>query len=584
MENNDIKAAKKIPGWVYITGIVALIAVVAIIVMVISSGRPAKRVAGKLAMADRYMTELKYEEAIALYKEVLEIEPKSIEAYSGLFNAYVAIGDEAEANAVIEKMELLLAEEREDATKQKLSKEIARMREKLGNQAEDEKPGILEEEGGSKNTAETIYKSNGLIDKVQEKNEAGQLVKETIYNYVGDVRYINVYDYDSNGWLVKISSFDPSYNLFDVETYDYDSSVRCVKITYYDGSGRIYEYETIDYDEAGGFTKSSGNGDYYEVYDASGYCIKRVDYERMGYGIESTSVKNFERIHEYENDGSGRHIKETFYYNGPYEAYENYYTFEYDSDGRMLKGAKVFDEDYYSYGSVTYVYDSEGRVIKENDTTYEYDSAGRPIKETADFYGSLTVGEYNDNGDVVKRNYYDDAGNVMFWEAYEYDPKGNMILKEFFAPQTLYDAQSHYIKEYDAAGAVIRMTVFDEDGGYTIRDSFDNYESSYDSNGVLISTTEYSGVEEGDFNYLTSETITYYDRSGNVSSREVWEYRDATDSYKRSTHYNTDGSYVVYDYAEYDSWEYGYHEYKDYKDHLPIIKTTYYNSDGSIRK
>lgn len=104
-EDNEIKAKKPIPAWVFITGALEVLAVLFIIFMVFTSSSPEKKVAKKLAGADRYMTELKYEEAVALYNEVLQIDPKNLEAYEGAFKAYTELGKYDEAQSILDKLQ-----------------------------------------------------------------------------------------------------------------------------------------------------------------------------------------------------------------------------------------------------------------------------------------------------------------------------------------------------------------------------------------------------------------------------------------------------------------------------------------------
>ena len=46
---------------------------------------------------------MEYEKALALYKEILEIDPKSVEAYLGMAEVYVAMGEYEEALKVLEE-------------------------------------------------------------------------------------------------------------------------------------------------------------------------------------------------------------------------------------------------------------------------------------------------------------------------------------------------------------------------------------------------------------------------------------------------------------------------------------------------
>ncbi|MCM1059926.1 MAG: tetratricopeptide repeat protein [Eubacterium sp.] len=56
-----------------------------------------------LQLADKYLKEMNYEQAIIEFQKVLEIEPKNVEAYIGLADAYIALGDDNKAIEVLEE-------------------------------------------------------------------------------------------------------------------------------------------------------------------------------------------------------------------------------------------------------------------------------------------------------------------------------------------------------------------------------------------------------------------------------------------------------------------------------------------------
>lgn len=56
-----------------------------------------------LQLADRYLKEMNYEQAIIEFQKILEIEPKNVDAYIGLAEAYVALGDNDRAIEVLEQ-------------------------------------------------------------------------------------------------------------------------------------------------------------------------------------------------------------------------------------------------------------------------------------------------------------------------------------------------------------------------------------------------------------------------------------------------------------------------------------------------
>ena len=59
-----------------------------------------------LAAAERYLSELNYEQAIIEFDKILEVEPKNVDAYLGKAEAYIALGNtEAALSALREGYE-----------------------------------------------------------------------------------------------------------------------------------------------------------------------------------------------------------------------------------------------------------------------------------------------------------------------------------------------------------------------------------------------------------------------------------------------------------------------------------------------
>lgn len=86
-----------------LTALIAVIAVAVLVVAIVSNSGSNKSVAEQLELAKQYLTELNYEAAIAAYEEAIAIEPKCEEAYLGLAEVYVAMGEYDQAIAVLEE-------------------------------------------------------------------------------------------------------------------------------------------------------------------------------------------------------------------------------------------------------------------------------------------------------------------------------------------------------------------------------------------------------------------------------------------------------------------------------------------------
>ena len=72
-------------------------------VVLIACGKTVEeQIAEQMDLGERYLEEMKYEEAIVAFQKVIELDDKNVEAYLGLSQAYVALGDTEQALTVLE--------------------------------------------------------------------------------------------------------------------------------------------------------------------------------------------------------------------------------------------------------------------------------------------------------------------------------------------------------------------------------------------------------------------------------------------------------------------------------------------------
>ena len=83
--------------------IAAVVCIAIAVVVNVTGGNSGKKLTEQLELAEHYMDELKYEKAIAAYEKAIEIDPKCKEAYLGLAEVYIAMGDYEEAVKVLEE-------------------------------------------------------------------------------------------------------------------------------------------------------------------------------------------------------------------------------------------------------------------------------------------------------------------------------------------------------------------------------------------------------------------------------------------------------------------------------------------------
>lgn len=98
-----VKKKKKIPAAVIVIGIVILLLIAAGTAFVVFGGVDMVRSKRQISAGNHYLEDLEYEKAIAAFEEAIEIDPKQTDAYIGLADTYVAMGDYEEALDVLDK-------------------------------------------------------------------------------------------------------------------------------------------------------------------------------------------------------------------------------------------------------------------------------------------------------------------------------------------------------------------------------------------------------------------------------------------------------------------------------------------------
>jgi len=97
-EEKTSKPNKKL--LIIIVAIIA-IALVAALALFVPKSAEAKKLEEYLDLGDKYLNELDYEQAIANYLAVIEIDPKNVDAYLGLADAYIALGEYDKAEDIL---------------------------------------------------------------------------------------------------------------------------------------------------------------------------------------------------------------------------------------------------------------------------------------------------------------------------------------------------------------------------------------------------------------------------------------------------------------------------------------------------
>jgi len=92
-----LKSVLKSKKMIILATIIILLLASIITGAIVSSLANPQKLQQKLVLGEKYLSEMKYEEAIHIFKEVIEIEPRNVQAYLGISEAYMALDEPQEA-------------------------------------------------------------------------------------------------------------------------------------------------------------------------------------------------------------------------------------------------------------------------------------------------------------------------------------------------------------------------------------------------------------------------------------------------------------------------------------------------------
>ena len=429
----EIKAKKKVPVWAIIIGVLVIVAAVVGVVFFMSEGSRSDDVSAKLERAERYMSDLKYEQAIALYNEVLEIEPKNVKAYKGLFDAYMATDNEKKAKRVLSKLEEVI-EESKGNTKEKLSSAAEKMRKELGMGAKEEQSYASNPEGETREVAN--YRNSGTVENVEIYDGTGKIQKKTFYSADGSEKYYDLYEYDEQGRAVKVTSYTPEGSVYDYKVNTYGDNDYCVMSQFYDAYGNMKHVEVYEY---------YGDGTILKVTDcyADGSICMIKEYDTLG------------RLVKVSPDNS-----ETGDINQEY----HYWTYSYDEFGRRTRCEKYYryyhftGTNYDFWGAMEWKYGTTEKPVSGNsyevycssyDYTYEYAEDGSCVE-----YGTITemgegtsIGRFDADGKLIEQRYINTDGTPSYWYSVRYGLKGEPISRINYNKNGSVESEEYYTRE-----------------------------------------------------------------------------------------------------------------------------------------
>ena len=314
----------------------------------------------------RYLDSDEYEKAIVAFETALEIDPKSVDTYIALADAYSAQGQADHALEVLDTAEKAVDDQRLDDKRQEIQK--------------------------------TYTKDEEITDAVQDNKTA--LQKEKNYTRLAELRVfyngtLNItkqYQYDEDGvYPSSIQQINGQGNDdITVYTNSYDNADRLLKQSIRNSSGNTWDSVELTYDDEGHILSEThsyedGYSNVQNALDDQGRIIKQIIEYTSYDGSSSTS----ELIYDYQ--GNQTIIRGD---DGSYQSRD------YDEDGNLVRAD--MNGVYVDY---TYLTDNIVLGSDSNGTEYLYilDSNSSGIETIS--LGEFPVLNYNDMGLLCSAEY-----------------------------------------------------------------------------------------------------------------------------------------------------------------------------------
>ncbi len=334
-------------------GMIAAVIVVIITLLVgINLGNSsAGRLREQLELGQKYLEEMKYEEAVVAFNNAIEIDPMNADAYLGLAEVYIRTGDFDTAYEYAAKGYELTGDER--------------LKEKMD----------MIESGN-------ITASNGW------------LMKESFY-FEGELKSYVTHTYDLQGREKTTALYDGAGHLIDQGDCKYDEQGR-VLIDYSLGWTGWYESYLSklerEYDMEGNLSSCKG-------YDNSGKLMSEEEYDGTGRHLakQYDDSGNLTAYQEYENNAEGK-VVSCKWYDGSGNLV-SYYENEWDAEGKEISCKW---------------YDGSGNLTSYSENEYDA-AGRRSGYKTYDGFGNLQSyheDEYDAEGRHIGEKDYDSSGNL----------------------------------------------------------------------------------------------------------------------------------------------------------------------------
>ena len=458
------------------------------ILAVLSASKGAAESADKhIDLGNKYLIELSYDKAVIEFNKAIEIEPRNADAYLGLAEAYIGLGDEDKA---VDALKLGYENTGDERIKKKLD-ELLGVTEETSVTAALEttttKPADISENGtfidemvdiyvpiafyygseGLDNEYQNGYVENIYTNRGYEINMSSQQADSCHISYKisdelpfeaggdcdgpvdisffknNDSIYLSFnLDNDNNDQgsypHPEETIYDKDGNIIKRAENEYDSENKLVKCTVYNSDNKVIKVKELIYDENGLLNRIMQNdtllSEYF--YDDKGNKIKSINYSPDG---KKSSTD------EWQYDTNNNCVSNKTILHSSNYTYE--YIWEYDSSGNRIK--ETFTDNNGLFNEVNF--DTNGNTIKSNyggyEHKYEYDSYGRRIKSYYD--NTISTYEYNSDGYLTKKKYEhkDDEDFYFSITDYIYDSNGNVAKETRQVSYSYSDISDAYTQE-----------------------------------------------------------------------------------------------------------------------------------------
>lgn len=477
-------------------------------------------VAAMIDKAYDFITEQNFEEAIAVFEKVIEIDPKNVDAYIGIAEAYEKKGDIDKAIEWLEKGY--------DITGSPLIAETLERLKKPAVQEENNEAEIMEEPIEDAAEDEIVVQEEELVKFVlpYKVNLSGS------HNDIGGLQYYLVTGIDFyEDFVIDFydDNYDFDYTYYTNESYeskDYTASTYSIYYQHNDWLKKSY----------GGLHPLNSESNSWEINCS---IENRLNSMLANDNIVAMNGSAITKVLNYYYDSLL--VKREFYYE---DDIVKTVEFEYDDNGNAVK--KIVDGS-----EINYKYDNNGNIIEEIYSSgvvweYSYDENNNLV---ADYLNGECQAEYsyNDNG-MLTGEYRDDY-------FLEYDYYENGALKyclyghaDEYSCEIEYYSNGHQKKvyyqsegkthedKYDEYGSIIECSLDQED-----YESLETYDNTYDENGRLIKQVANHSWRNSNGSDTSSFTTYYtYDSAGRLLSEGGLSDEKVTSS-RNEYEYNSDG-------------------------------------------